>query len=429
MVHRVGENDSRQQPARSRRRFVQAFAAASGSVLLLQAGLRFFAINVFAQDEDNSGSGSSGGRGRGRGRGGRDEDEEPDDEAAAAQVAAAPPGSLEIRIVSDDAGGFVPAELTIDQGQSVSFVNAHDDEHTATGSGFDTGIIQPGTVATITLDTPGRFAYACQIHPEMTGSIAVRNTTGNVPEAAASAAASPADATTVAIANLAFDPAQISVQPGASVVWTNDDSVPHTVTAVDSTFDSGIFDPGASFSWTFDQPGSFDYACQLHPQMQGTVTVGGEAAAAGETTAQPAGGVEQAADLPVGTWLLGFTPADSAIFGAQAALLMFLEDGTVAADFAASIAPGAQSVVLGVGHGEWEQREDEVGFAIATLVEDADGQFIGLLILNAEASFDTKARAVDGTFAFELTAADGDSLGSGSGTLSGTRIELGDLEQ
>jgi plastocyanin len=428
MVHRVGENDSRQQPARSRRRFVQVLAAASGGVLLLQAGLRFFAINVFAQDEDNSGSGSSDGRGRGRGRGGRDEDEEPDDEDVAAQVAEVPTGSLEIRIVSDDAGGFVPAELTIDQGQSVSFVNAHDDEHTATGSGFDTGIIQPGAVATITLDTPGRFAYACQIHPEMTGSIAVRDATGNVPEAAAAAAASPADATTVAIANLAFDPAQISVQPGATVAWTNGDSVPHTVTAVDGAFDSGIFDPGANFTWTFDQPGSFDYACQLHPQMQGTVTVGGEAAA-GETTAQPAGGAEQAVNLPAGTWLLEFTPAASTIFGAQAALLTFHENGTVAADFAASIASSAQSVVLGVGHGEWEQREDEVGFAIAALVEDADGQFVGLLTLNAEASFDTTARAVDGTFAFELTAADGDSLGSGSGTLSGTRIELGDLEQ
>ena len=55
-----------------------------------------------------------------------------------------PEGAVEIRIVSDDAGGFVPGELTVDLGQTVAFVNAHHDEHTATGSGFDTGVIASG---------------------------------------------------------------------------------------------------------------------------------------------------------------------------------------------------------------------------------------------------------------------------------------------
>ena len=41
----------------------------------------------------------------------------------------------------------MPGELTVDLGQTVAFVNAHSDEHTATGSGFDTGIIPEGSPA------------------------------------------------------------------------------------------------------------------------------------------------------------------------------------------------------------------------------------------------------------------------------------------
>jgi plastocyanin len=170
--------------------------------------------------------------------------------------------------------------LTVDVGQSVTFVNIHSDEHTATGSGFDTGIIpDEGGMATVVLDAPGVFPYACQIHPEMTGVIRVRDENGVVPETQTASQEVPAGATTVRIVNLAFDPAQVTIATGTAVSWVNEDSVPHTVTSTDDAFDSGIFDPGANFTWTFDQPGSFPYACQLHPQMQGTVIAEGEAVA------------------------------------------------------------------------------------------------------------------------------------------------------
>ena len=103
----------------------------------------------------------------------------------------------------------------------------------------------------------------------MTGSISVRGEDGVVPETQSAAQEVPADATTVRIVNLAFDPAEVTITTGTTVSWTNEDSVPHTVTSTDGAFDSGIFDPGANFTWTFDQPGSFPYACQIHPQMQG----------------------------------------------------------------------------------------------------------------------------------------------------------------
>lgn len=77
----------------------------------------------------------------------------------------------------------------------------------------------------------------------------------------------------VDIRDLAFIPADIEIAAGTTVTWTNSDTMPHTATASDGAFDSGVFDPGASFSYTFDEAGSFDYACLLHPEMLGTIVV------------------------------------------------------------------------------------------------------------------------------------------------------------
>ena len=280
---------------RSRRAALQAGVAAAGGLLVAAATRPALLPRVFAQDtgdddyqhlddQDDHGDDSGHGRGRGRGRGGNDDDQRQEDERGqdAALTGKIPPGAIEVRIVSDDAGGFVPGEVTVDLGQTVAFINAHSDEHTATGSGFDTGIIPEGGVATVVLDEAGTFRYACQIHPEMTGQIAVRDANGVVPPPATPVASPVAGAATVRIATLAYDPPAITIPAGSSVTWRNDDVTPHTVTALAGPFDSGIFDPGATFSWTFPQPGTFAYQCLLHPSMQGSVVV--EAAPAGSST-------------------------------------------------------------------------------------------------------------------------------------------------
>ena len=92
----------------------------------------------------------------------------------------------------------------------------------------------------------------------------------------ASPAASPESANTectVDIRDLAFDPSDIEVAVGTTVTWVNNDTVPHTATASDGAFDSGVFDPEERFSYTFDETGRVDYSCLLHPEMQGSVTV------------------------------------------------------------------------------------------------------------------------------------------------------------
>jgi nitrite reductase (NO-forming) len=66
----------------------------------------------------------------------------------------------------------------------------------------------------------------------------------------------------------------LTVAPGTTVTWTNNDpAMPHTVTAVDGSFDSGQIASGQSWSYTFNTPGEFEYYCTLHPWMRAKVIV------------------------------------------------------------------------------------------------------------------------------------------------------------
>ena len=87
------------------------------------------------------------------------------------------------------------------------------------------------------------------------------------------------DGAAVNIVDFAFEPAAVEVPVGATVSWSNSGGAPHTATANDGSFDSGTLQPGAGFSQTFSAAGSFPYACLIHPQMTGTITVTDGAAA------------------------------------------------------------------------------------------------------------------------------------------------------
>jgi len=79
--------------------------------------------------------------------------------------------------------------------------------------------------------------------------------------------------TEVAIESFTFKPAEIRVPVGGTVTWYNQDSVVHTATARDGTFDSGNMSRGDTFSYTFGEKGVFDYYCVPHPYMEGKVVV------------------------------------------------------------------------------------------------------------------------------------------------------------
>src|SRR5215203_6698427 len=71
-----------------------------------------------------------------------------------------------------------------------------------------------------------------------------------------------------------FDPPDAAVEPGSTITWTNNGDEPHTVTADDGSFDSGMLNPGDSYTVAFDGQGTVTYHCTIHPEMRGSVTVG-----------------------------------------------------------------------------------------------------------------------------------------------------------
>ena len=75
------------------------------------------------------------------------------------------------------------------------------------------------------------------------------------------------------IANFSFSPQNVSIKTGTKVTWTNNDSVPHTVTSDTGLFDSKNLSSGQSFSYTFNTPGSINYHCNIHTMMKGSIIV------------------------------------------------------------------------------------------------------------------------------------------------------------
>jgi plastocyanin len=70
-----------------------------------------------------------------------------------------------------------------------------------------------------------------------------------------------------------YEPASLTVGSGTTVTWVNQGTTAVTVTSPDGLFDSESIGPGASFSYTFDTPGTFRYFCVPYPHMKGEVVV------------------------------------------------------------------------------------------------------------------------------------------------------------
>ena len=105
------------------------------------------------------------------------------------------------------------------------------------------------------------------------GASAMPGMTMSPPAGGTSAA--PVAGTTVAIKNFAFAPANLTVKPGTTVTWTNQDTDAHTVTSHNAggPLRSTALGTGKSYSYTFTKAGSYAYLCTIHPFMTATVTV------------------------------------------------------------------------------------------------------------------------------------------------------------
>ena len=91
-----------------------------------------------------------------------------------------------------------------------------------------------------------------------------------------------------------FEPANITVEPGTTVTWVQSGNNSHTTTSYDGLWDSGMIEGGSggTFSFTFEEPGTYDYFCIPHESlgMIGSVTVTDGTATATATALSDTGG-------------------------------------------------------------------------------------------------------------------------------------------
>jgi plastocyanin len=115
---------------------------------------------------------------------------------------------------------------------------------------------------------------------------------------------------TVSIHDGQFDPQTLNVAPGTTIRWINRGAETHTVTATNETWDSGELSPDESYQARFKKPGTYEYVCELHPKMRGTIVVGETASVPGaaidadregvKVDVQPGGRVDVDANRPGG---------------------------------------------------------------------------------------------------------------------------------
>jgi plastocyanin len=79
----------------------------------------------------------------------------------------------------------------------------------------------------------------------------------------------------VAVRDDRFVDSRLTVPAGTTVTWTHRGNNTHTVTALDGSFESGLLERGDEFSFTFAEPGVYQYICRQHilQGMRGTITV------------------------------------------------------------------------------------------------------------------------------------------------------------
>ena len=78
---------------------------------------------------------------------------------------------------------------------------------------------------------------------------------------------------TVIMKNFAFDPAELKIKAGDTVVWTNKDSIPHNLVSDSFEIISPTVPIGGTYSHTFKTTGEYPYNCEIHTGMKGKIIV------------------------------------------------------------------------------------------------------------------------------------------------------------
>ena len=135
------------------------------------------------------------------------------------------------------------------------------------------------------------------------------------------------------LTNWHFEPREVTVPAGSTVLWHNKGHEEHSVTADNKSFDSGYRRQGADFQRTFSRPGNYAYHCAPHPWMTGVVRV---VAAVPTTTAETTPATTATTSAPTTTTTPSAAPPTTMSAPSPAAV----ETTTSAAEATAAPAPG-----------------------------------------------------------------------------------------
>jgi plastocyanin len=201
----------------------------------------------------------------------------------AATPAPARAATANVDIVNFD---YRQRDLTVAVGTTVTWKNTADRPHTVTDRGgtFDSRIVEPGATSTVSFTAPGTYFYFCRVNPaKMNGVVHVQA----APQPSKVVRVQGVDPSQFLSAErFRFDPPSLSVPTGTVLLFANVGGKPHTLTADDGSFDTGVVAPGTeggrfaghSATIRLGTPGRFAFHCEIHPQkMKGVITVTGAA--------------------------------------------------------------------------------------------------------------------------------------------------------
>lgn len=231
--------------------------------------------------------------------------------------------------VSITGSGFVPDNVIIVQGTTVTWTNGDgnglysnvhkivsDSSSSIYSPDLQSNNLALGDTYSYTFTVPGSFGYHSAANSAFEGTVTVSPlvTTTNTPPVTIPAVTvvspgSEAKTYFVYIRNYSFDPQNITVGKGSTVVWINNDgtysyAVYHQIES-DSSNTLGDFqsDPlglGGVFSYTFASPGIYGYHCRIHPYMEGTVSVSPDEIVSTTSTTEVVATTTTTTTLPAG---------------------------------------------------------------------------------------------------------------------------------
>jgi len=199
---------------------------------------------------------------------------------------------------------FLPSTVTIAAGGMITFANNDSAAHTSTAGtpadgpsgAWDSSLVMMNSAYTTPALDVGEYPYYCAVHPWMTGLVIVTDehdaTTSepepeDVPEAAPTTTSTAANtvenaqgSSTPGCEPNCFLPATITINPGESVTFSNNDSAAHTSTAgtpadgPNGVWDSSLIMMNSAYTTPALSEGTYSYFCMVHPWMTGTVIVG-----------------------------------------------------------------------------------------------------------------------------------------------------------